>query len=291
MFKQYTKSILRAAIMSCVMFFILLTLCHQTRAQSTDPANPTLITTSTVEGQAGPAGATYYYRFQAQKGSITVTFKGQTNMYSTQFEADVLNASGDQIGSIYVSAGDTAKSESRTLSFDSNQEVTIVVKLLKDDTVKWQKYSLTLSGAVAFGESGEGKKDNSPKGLPDLVFGKIEYEEGGKSPYPGNHTGNINFCVRNVGEAKAGQFQVRLTIYKDSDEDSGLWREPSYFAFKPLAPGAEQCQWVSFQSSEPIFVGRGRLLWIDPDNGPGMVKESNENNNKAWTNFPPKGVQ
>ena len=51
----------------------------------------------------------------------------------------------------------------------------------------------------------------------------------------------------------------------------------------------EVCKSHFSEGKEPIYIGRGRLLWVDPG-GEGKVKESNEKNNKAWTNFPPKGV-
>lgn len=291
MSKQITKSALRAFSMSCMLLFILIALCALTLAQSQDPSNPTPITSSMVEGESGPGGATYYYRFKAQKGSVTITLKGQTNNYSTQFEADLLNTNNEDLGKIYVSADDTAKSESKSFNFESAQDVTIVVKLLKDDSLKWQKYSLTFSGAVGFGGSGAGggEPSGSTRGLPDLVFGKVEYEEGGQGLTPGYHKAKASFCVKNAGTAKAGPFQVRLTIHSGDDQHSGLVGEPTYANFNPMSPGTEVCSSISLEGPNPIFIGKSRLLWIDPGNV-GMVKESNEDNNKSWTNFPPKGV-
>ena len=132
----------------------------------------------------------------------------------------------------------------------------------------------------------------APEPLPDLIFTSVEYTEGGKSSLRGYHSAQVVFCVKNVGEAKAGPFQVRLTVYKSSEESSGLYGSPRYYNFKGVtAPGVERCMGkeTTFENSKPIFIGRGRLLWIDPGNV-GMVKESNEKNNKSWTNFPPKGV-
>ena len=51
-FEPNTKSILRAIGRSCTLLFILMALCGLTSAQSTDPANPTPITSNKVEGQA-----------------------------------------------------------------------------------------------------------------------------------------------------------------------------------------------------------------------------------------------
>ncbi len=132
----------------------------------------------------------------------------------------------------------------------------------------------------------------APKPLPDLVFSSVEYTEGGKSTIPGHHTAQVIFCVKNVGDAPAGSFQVRLTVYKSSAESSGLHGSPKYFNFGGgLAPGQTKCRGkeTTFENNKPIFTGRGRLLWIDPGNV-GVVKESNEGNNKSWSNFPPKGV-
>ncbi|MDX6558696.1 MAG: hypothetical protein QOF72_1745, partial [Blastocatellia bacterium] len=147
-FEQNTKSIQRAISTSFTLLFILVALCALAKAQSQDPANPTPITTKKVEGKASGAGATYYYRFQAKKGNVQVTLAGQTNNYSTQFEADLINSSGADLGKIYVSASDQPNHTLKVFSFDSDQSVTIVVKLTKDDSLKWQYYSITLSGAV-----------------------------------------------------------------------------------------------------------------------------------------------
>lgn len=130
-----------------------------------------------------------------------------------------------------------------------------------------------------------------PAPLPDLVISSAEYEEGGKAITPGfNHKATVKFCVKNIGEGKAGQFQVRLTIYKNSDESSGLFVPARYFNFPGvLNPGQEKCSAASYDTNKTLFIGRGRLLWVDPSSSQGMVKESNEKNNKSWTNWPPKG--
>ena len=106
-------------------------LCGLDECATTDLANPTLIISrrERSDGYARKAGATYYYRFKAQKGSVKVTLKGWTNNYATQFEADLLSSDGTDLGDIYVSASDTPSSKSKDFSFDSDQPVTIVVKL------------------------------------------------------------------------------------------------------------------------------------------------------------------
>lgn len=106
MFRRNGKHILHLLTNSFTVLFVLVAICGFAHAQSQDPANPTPITSNTVSGQAGSSGATYYYRFQAPKGSTTITLTGQTNNYAAQFEADLLSMSGDDLGAIYVSAGD-----------------------------------------------------------------------------------------------------------------------------------------------------------------------------------------
>ena len=226
---------------------------------------------------------------KAQPGSVIVTLKGQTNYYSTMFEAALTSMKSEALGKLQVPAGEKAASDSATFKFDSAQDVNIAVKLLKDDTLKWQKYSMTLSGAVGGGSSnGGGKQDTSTSGLPDLVFSKVDYQEGPGSKRD-SFKGTVVFCVKNEGQAEAGAFQVRLAIYNGDSENSELHGTPQYFQFAPLAGGKETCWHSSTESNERIFIGRGRLLWVDP--GGGEVTESNEKNNKSWTNFPPRGVK
>ena len=131
----------------------------------------------------------------------------------------------------------------------------------------------------------------TPQPLPDLVFSKIVYEEGGKSKLPGfKFIAKVTICVKNIGEAKAKPFQVRMTIYKGLDESSGLFVPAQYFNFGfVMKPGEEKCTATMYDRNETLFNGRGRLMLLDPGNV-GVVRESNEKNNRSWTTFPAKFV-
>ena len=175
MLKRSTKSILRVAGCSYVMLLVMVAFSGVIRAQSQDPANPTPITSNTVEGQAGAEGATYYYSYNAPKGSVTITLKGLTNYYATIFELKLRDSSGKLLGKIYVSAEDTAKSEAKTFSFASAQTVTLIVTLLKDKTLKWQKYTLTFSAAKAGQKTASATKVGpvqTDKGIPQIPSNK-----------------------------------------------------------------------------------------------------------------------
>jgi len=63
----------------------------------------------------------------AKTGSVKVTLVGQTNNYSTQFEADLINSSGADLGKIYVSASDQRNHTLKVFSSDRDQPVNIVV--------------------------------------------------------------------------------------------------------------------------------------------------------------------
>jgi hypothetical protein len=272
MFKQHTKSIRRVVSASCSLLCILMALCGQTRAQSTDPANPTPITSSTVSGQAKSGGATYYYRFNAQQGSVKITLTGQTDNYSTQFEADVVNMAGTDLGDIYVSASDTAQSSSQNFSFDSAQPVNIVVKLSKDKSLAWQKYIITLSGAVSFGNSGGGNKGNSSASLPDLKV--IDVQIGGNG---GNKATVIISNECNGDVPASSSIRIKMAIYKDADKKSGV----DYYLYGNLAPIAANTNSKSIfvlSSSDKVksFNGRYLRVDVDPDN---TIKEVVESNN------------
>jgi hypothetical protein len=272
MFKRNTKSILHVVSESCVLLCILMALCGQTRAQSQDPSNPTPITSNTVSGQAKSGGATYYYRFNTLQGGVKVTLTGQTNNYATQFEADVVNMAGTDLGDIYVSAGDTAKSASQSFSFESAQPVTIIVKLSKDSTLKWQKYSIMLSGAISFGNSDGGNKSNPSASLPDLKVTEVQIGGNG-----GNKATVIisNACGGDV--PASGSIRVKLTIYKSADKTSGV----DYYTYGNLAPltGNTSSKFIATLSHlEKVqsFNGRYLRVDIDPDN---TIKEIVESNN------------
>ena len=207
MFRQSTNCIRRVVSMFCKLLFVLMALSVLTLAQSTDPANPTLIGAGTFDGKSGPEGVSHYYRFKAPKGTVTITLKGQTDYYSSQFEADVTNMKGDDLGKIMVPAGDVPKTDSKQYSFENAQDVNIKVVLLKDSTLKWQKYSMTLSGAVGSGGPGPGGGQRRLKfGSSRFGFSKVEYEEGGQGSTPGYHKAKAIFCVKNTGNAEAGPF-------------------------------------------------------------------------------------
>ncbi|PYS46753.1 MAG: hypothetical protein DMF68_18165 [Acidobacteria bacterium] len=274
MLKQKTQSVLRVFSASCSLLFILTALCGLTRAQSTDPTNPTPITSGTSSGQAGPAGATYYYRFNAAQGSVKITLKGQTNNYSTQFEADVLNMDGTDLGDIYVSAGDAAKSESKDFSFANAQPVNIVVKLTKDSTLKWQKYSITLSGAVGVGNSGGGggNKDNTSPSLPDLKVTDVQIH--------GNNGNRLTITISNScnGDVPASSLiRLQLFVYENADKK----KIDLIFAVDqaPLAGNTSSTYILDlsqFNYSLKSFDHKYLRVEVDPGN---KIKEASESNN------------
>jgi hypothetical protein len=263
MFDHNTKSIQRAISRSCTLLCILLTLCALTSAQSQDPANPTPITTKKVEGKASGAGATYYYRFKAKTGSVKVTLAGQTNNYSTQFEADLLNSAGKDLGDIFVNASDQANHALKVFSFDSDQSVNIVVKLTKDDTLKWQYYSITLSGAVELAANDGQPTSSQP--APDLVVTQILFEQ---SP------AKIRVRVVNIGSAASTSCFLALA--------SGAGDDPSL--------GTKKRVWSIPVPALDAGKGFSTVIDVSPltqTNGPwkaivdrsNTVKESNEGNN------------
>ena len=277
MFKRNTKSILHVVSESCLLLCLFMTLCGQTRAQSTDPANPTPITSSTVSGQAKSGGATYYYRFNALQGSVKITLTGQTDNYSTQFEADVVNMAGTDLGDIYVSASDTAQSSSQKFSFDSAQPVNIIVKLSKDNSLVWQKYIITLSGAISFGNqgggnSGGGNKGNPSASLPDLKVTDVQIGGNG-----GNKATVIISNACNGDVQASGSIRVKLTIYKGADKSSGV----DYYTYGNMAPlaGNTSSNFITMLShldKAQSFNGRYLRVDVDPDN---TIKEIVESNN------------
>jgi hypothetical protein len=262
-FEQNTKSILSTIGRFCTGLGILIALCGLSSAQSQDPANPTPITTKQVEGKGTGAGATYYYSFKAQKGNVKVTLVGQTNNYSTQFEADLISSSGADLGKIYVSASDQRNHTLKVLSFDSDQSVNIVVKLTKDDTLKWQYYSIMLSGAVELAASGG--QPNPAQPAPDLVVTQIIFEQ---SP------AKIRVRVMNIGSGPSTS--CFLALASGASDDPSLGTKKRVWSIKVPA----------------LEAGKGFSTVIDispltQTNGPwkaivdrsDTVKESNETNN------------
>lgn len=262
-FEPKTKSILRAISRSCTLLFMLVALCGLTNAQSQDPANPTPITTKKVEGKASGAGATYYYRFQAKTGSVKVTLAGQTNNYATQFEADLVNSSGKDLGDIFVNASDQANHTLKVFSFDSDQSVDIVVKLTKDDTLKWQYYSITLSGAVELAASDGQPTPAQP--APDLVVTQIMFEQ---SP------AKIRVRVMNIGSgASTGCF---LALASGAGDEPFLGTKKRVWSIPvPALEAGKGFSTVIDVSPLTQTNGPWKAI-IDRSN---TVKESNETNN------------
>ena len=262
-FEQKTKSILRAITRSCTLLCILMTLCALTSAQSQDPANPTPITTKTVEGKASGAGATYYYRFKAKKGSLKVTLVGQTSDYSTQFEADLTNSSGADLGKIYVSASDQANHALKVFGFDSDQSVNIVVKLTKDDTLKWQYYSITLSGAIELGVN-DGQPSPAQE-APDLVVTEIIFEQ---SP------AKIRVRVMNIGSGASTS--CFLALASGASDDASLETKKRVWSLP--VPALEAGKGFStVDDVSPLTQTKGP--WKATVDRSNTVKESNETNN------------
>jgi hypothetical protein len=263
MFEPNTKLILGAFARSCSLLCILIALCGLTNAQSQDPGNPTPITTKKVEGKASGAGATYYYRFNAQKGSVKVTLVGQTNNYAAQFEADLISSGGADLGKIYVSASNEANHTLKVLSFDSDQSVTIVVKLAKDDTLKWQYYSILLSGAVELAASDGQPTPAQP--APDLVVSEIIFEQ---SP------AKIRVRVMNIGSgASAGCF---LALASGAGDDPSLGTKKRVWSIQVPALEAGKGFSAVIDVSPLTQTNGPWKATVDRSN---TVKESNESNN------------
>lgn len=286
MFRRNDKSILHLLANSFAVLFVLVGICGFAHAQSQDPANPTPITSNTVSGQAGPSGATYYYRFQAQKGSTTVTLTGQTNNYSAQFEADLLNMNGDDLGDIYVSAGDQAKSASKPLPLDSAQPITIVVKLTKDSTLKWQKYTINISGTSGSentgtpgknyprkrDNSGDGKRDNMAASLPDLRVTDVQVDGTG-------HKATVTIAnVCNGDVPSDSKLKVQMIIYKGAAQASGADYYVLSGILAPLAAHTTAKVDIALLPTYRVNSFKGRYLRaeVDPFN---TIKESVETNN------------
>jgi hypothetical protein len=263
MFDHNTKFIQRAISRSCTLLCILMTLCALTSAQSQDPANPTPITTKLVEGKASGAGATYYYRFKAKTGSVKVTLTGQTNNYSTQFEADLISSTGADLGKIYVSASDQRNHTLKVFSFDSDQPVDIVVKLTKDDTLKWQYYSITLSGAVELAAN-DGQPTSSEK-APDLVVTQIIFEQ---SPT------KIRVRVMNTGSAASTSCFLALASGAGDDPSLGTKKRVWSIPVPALEAGKG---FSSVIDVSPLTQTKGP--WKATVDRSNTVKESNETNN------------
>lgn len=286
MFRRNGKSILLLLTNSFAVLFVLVGLCGLAHAQSQDPANPTPITSNTVSGQAGPPGATYYYRFQAPQGSTTITLTGQTNNYSAQFEADLLNMNGGDLGDIYVSAGDQAKSASKQLPLNSAQPITIVVKLTKDPTLKWQKYTINISGPSSSGNtgtpgnnyprkrenSGGRKRDNTAASLPDLRVTDVQVDGIG-------HKATITIAnVCNGDVPSDSELKVQVIIYKGADQTSGADYYILSGIIAPLAAHTTSKVDIVLLPTYRVnsFKGRYLRVEVDPFN---TIKESVETNN------------
>ncbi len=215
-FEPKTKSIRHALTRSCPLLFMLVALCGLTSAQSTDPNNPTIITGNPNAGQAGPKGATYYYRFKAKPGKFRLTLRGETNNYATQFEADMTNMAGASLGDpLKVSASDTINSGSWYYTFESAQDVNIAMKLSEDKNLIWQKYSLILYGFETANNDNSGGGNNNSSLLPDLKVKDVQVSSnGGKT---------VTVLISNVcnGDVpKSTLIRVRLIVHNDLSSTS-----------------------------------------------------------------------
>ncbi len=258
-----TRSSLLTRGKACKLIFLFAAFCGITNAQSTDPANPTPITSTKIEGKGTGAGATYYYRYQAKKGSLKITLSGQTNYYATQFEADLKGSGGSDIGRIYVSADDKPNHKLKVFNLASDQSVDIAVKLSKDDSLKWQYYSITFAGAA--GSGANDGSSGSAQAAPDLVVSEIVFDE---SP------GQIRVRIMNVGNAASSACFLALA--------SGAKDDPSI--------GTKTRVWSINVPALEAGKGFSAVIDVSPlaqTNGPwkaivdrsNSVKESNETNN------------
>lgn len=116
-------------------------------AQSTDPANPTVLSTTVLDGTVDGNGGTWYFRFNAGPGDLTINVEATTDYYSHPLDID-LTRGGVRVGDLEVIGTDSGGTASHTFSLAKAQTLGLRLRAGKDDHVKWLKYHIQLGGAA-----------------------------------------------------------------------------------------------------------------------------------------------
>lgn len=156
-----------------VIVLMLVTGVISVTAQSDDPDNPTVLTSTVIDGEGDGKGATVYYTFNALKGDVKITVDAKTDYYSTPVQVTLLDEDGKELLPIYVVALGEGKREVKTRRFVREQKVIVKITTRDDEQVKLLTYKIKIEGAVKVAdpekalpaqlEMKDGKKDKMKK--------------------------------------------------------------------------------------------------------------------------------
>lgn len=140
------------AINLIIPAILALILSAETRAQSNDIDNPTVLTANVVVGEGDGKAETVYYSFTAAKGDVKITVDAKTDDRSTPLRVALLDADGKELLPIYVVAKGAGAREVGTKRFVRDTKVILKIRMDDDKDVKLLTYKIKLDGAVKFEE-------------------------------------------------------------------------------------------------------------------------------------------
>lgn len=133
---------------------LLCALASGAAAQSTDPENPTPMTSNVVEGKSNGKAKTVYYAFTATAadgGEVKVKVTANTDERSTNLRVNFLDPDGGQVmDEIYVIPNRDPATKVGRHTFAERQPVVMRVTLPQDPQVKLLSYRIEVTGAVEF---------------------------------------------------------------------------------------------------------------------------------------------
>jgi hypothetical protein len=118
-------------------------------SQSTDFSRPTPLTSVplVLEGD-GSQDISHYYSFEAGPGNILVTLDGRASKYSTNVQVRISDTNRNELGMVYLVAGNSPSSETKRLTIPKRQRLILETIEHQDAQMGQLKYSVNVSGAV-----------------------------------------------------------------------------------------------------------------------------------------------
>lgn len=148
----------RLSRFSAAVLLLAALTAHSAAQTSTDPDNPTPMTSNIVTGKSNGKARTHYYSFTAtgaDPGEVKVKVTASTDERSTNLRVNFLDEDGQKVmDELYLIPKRDPETKVARHTFAERQKVVVRVTLADDPQVKLLNYKIEVTGAVEFEQQG-----------------------------------------------------------------------------------------------------------------------------------------
>ena len=151
---RFAATYARLSKLAAAVLLLAAPATHAAAQVSTDPDNPTPMTTNVVAGKSNGKARTHYYSFiatAADSGEVKVKVTASTDERSTNMRVNFLDEDGQKVmDELYLIPKRDPATKVGKHTFAERQKVFMRVTLPDDPQVKLLNYKIEVTGAVEF---------------------------------------------------------------------------------------------------------------------------------------------